>query len=144
VVDVFHVSEHLHACGRVLYGDQTPEARQWAEQRLETVLASGPVALLQELAQAQSRTIDETKRKTLESLVSYLKPNMDGLWYRDRLRRGLPIGSGMVEGACKTVVGRRLKCNGARWLAGNADRMTALCCLLYSGQWETYWSEKAA
>ena len=66
------------------------------------------------------------------------------LAYRDRLRRGLPIGSGMVEGACKTVVGRRLKCNGARWLAGNADRMTALCCLLYSGQWETYWSEKAA
>jgi len=66
------------------------------------------------------------------------------LAYRDRLRRGLPIGSGMVEGACKTVAGRRLKCNGARWLAGNADRMTALCCLLYSGQWETYWSEKAA
>ena len=144
VVDVFHVSEHLHACGRVLYGDQTPEARQWAEQRLETVLASGPVALLHELAQAQSKTIDETKRKTLENLVSYLKPNIDGLWYRDRLQRGLPIGSGMVEGACKTVVGRRVKCNGARWLAENADRMTALCCLLYSGQWEAYWSEKAA
>lgn len=144
VVDVFHVSEHLHACGRVLYGDQTPEARQWSEQRLETVLSSGPMTLLRELEQVRTEVNDETKREALDSLMAYLKPNIDGLWYRDRLRRGLPIGSGMVEGACKTVVGRRLKCNGARWAVSNADRMTALCCLLYSDRWDAYWSEKAA
>jgi len=41
-------------------------------------------------------------------------------------------------------IGRRLKCNGARWEAPNADRMAALCCLLYSEQWQTYWAEQVA
>ncbi len=144
VVDIFHVSEHLHACGRSLYGDQTQAARQWADDRLDTVLGPGPIALLRELKQTRSETQDEAKQKALDSLIGYLTPNVDGLWYRDRLRRGLPIGSGMVEGACKTVVGRRLKCNGARWEVPNADRMAALCCLLYSEQWQTYWAEQAA
>lgn len=144
VVDVFHVSEHLHACGRSLYGDQTAEARQWADDRLQRLLASGPMVLLRELEEARSRTLHEAGQKALDSLLAYLKPNIDGLWYRDRLRRGLPIGSGMVEGACKTVVGRRLKCSGARWEASNADRMAALCCLLYSNHWADYWDQKAA
>jgi hypothetical protein len=144
VVDVFHVSEHLHACGRTLYGDQTPEAREWAERQLETALASGPIALLRELDHTLTGTAEVTKRQAVEGLIAYLKPNIDGLWYRDRLRRGLPIGSGMVEGACKTVVGRRLKCNGARWQVPNAERMAALCCLLYSEQWSAYWSTRAA
>ena len=102
------------------------------------------MVLLRELEQTRTETPDEAKRKALESLMAYLKPNIDGLWYRDRLRRGVPIGSGMVEGACKTVVGRRLKCNGARWQAPNADRMAARRCLLYSDHWDASWSEQAA
>ena len=144
VVDVFHVSEHLHACGKTLHGEHTEAARRWADQRLETLLQADPVTLLHELEQVLSETADEGQHQALESLIAYLRSNLDGLWYRDRLQRGLPIGSGMVEGACKTVVGRRLKCNGARWKVPNANRMAALCCLLYSDQWQTYWSERAA
>jgi len=80
--------------------------RQWADDRLHTLLASGPMALLRELDKIRTAIPDEAKQEAVESLMTYLKPNIDGLWYRDRLRRGLPIGSGMVEGACKTVVGR--------------------------------------
>jgi len=144
VVDVFHVSEHLHACGRSLHGDHTEAARQWADRHLDLLLASGPMALLRALQSAQAETSDDAKRHSLEELIAYLKPNIDSLRYGDRLRRGLPIGSGMVEGACKTVVGRRLKCNGARWTAANADRMAALCGLHYSDQWEAYWLAVAA
>jgi len=39
---------------------------------------------------------------------------VDGLWYRDRLQAGLPIGSGLIEGGCKTIVGQRLKKNSPR------------------------------
>ena len=114
VVDVFYVSEHLHACGRSLYGDHTEAARQWADHRLHTLLASGPMVFLRELAQVRTEAPDATKPKALENRMAYLKPNIDGLRYRDSLRRGLPIPSGMVEGACKTVIGRRLKYNSAR------------------------------
>jgi len=144
VVDIFHVSEHLHACGRVLHGEHAPQARAWADERLLMLLRSGPMELLRHLEQLQTAQASAEAVKAIEDLVGYLKPNIDGLWYRDRLRRGLPIGSGMVEGACKTVVGRRLKCNGARWTAENADRLASLCCLLYSDQWAAFWGTKAA
>lgn len=144
VVDVFHVSEHLHACGRVLHGDHTPQARAWADERLALLLSSGPMSLLRDLEQALQQEPTAPAQDALKSLIDYLKPNIDGLWYRDRLRRGLPIGSGMIEGACKTVVGRRLKCNGARWKVPNADGLANLCCLLYSEQWAAFWETQAA
>jgi len=144
VVDIFHVSEHLHACGRVLHGEYTPEARAWADERLLMLLQSGSVELLRNLDQLRVAQVSAEGARAVEDLIGYLKPNIDGLWYRDRLRRGLPIGSGMIEGACKTIVGRRLKCNGARWVAENADRLANLCCLLYSDQWASFWASKAA
>ncbi|WP_168222228.1 hypothetical protein [Aquisphaera giovannonii] len=49
----------------------------------------------------------------------------------------------MVEGACKTAVGRRLKQTGARWKVRRLERMASLCCLAYSEQFDAY-SRQAA
>ena len=53
------------------------------------------------------------------------------------------IGSGMVEGACKHVVGRRLKQTGARWKVRRVERMAALCAVQASDQWNAYWATAA-
>jgi len=44
-----------------------------------------------------------------------------------------------VEGACKQVIGRRLKQTGARWRVRRANRMATLCCTLHGDTWKTYW-----
>ncbi len=50
----------------------------------------------------------------------------------------------MVEGACKTAIGRRLKQTGARWRIKCLERMAALCCLHYEGdQFDAYWKNTA-
>jgi len=141
---VFHVSEHLHACGRALYGETDPRARDWATTRLLALLRDGPVPWLAAL-QAERRTQRSSrKRRALKELINYLKPNVDGLWYRQRLARGLPIGSGLIEGACKTVVGKRLKHGGARWHVPRVENVAALRCLLYSNEWDAFWQADAA
>ena len=71
----------------------------------------------------------------------YLAPHVAHSGYAERLRQGQSIGSGMVEGACKTVVGKRLKQTGARWRVRHAERMVALCGLLYSDLWDEYWTQ---
>ena len=86
----------------------------------------------------------ESHCKAIDALRGYLTANVDGLWYRDRLRRGQPIGSGLVEGACKTIVGRRLKLNSARWLPDNAGAVGAMACLLYDDRWAAFWNQRAA
>ena len=75
-----------------------------------------------------------------DELIAYLQPHTAHLPYRERLERGQSIGSGLIEGACKTVIGCRLKQTGARWRARRGERMARLCCVLSSDPWETSWA----
>ena len=145
VVDVYHVKEHMHECGHVLHGPETPEARDWAESQALRLIQSGSLPYLSQLQGiADGQACDPARRRAVEALDDYLRPNVNSLDYAGRLRRGLPIGSGMVEGACKTIVGRRLKCNSARWIPEHAQQVVSLCCLQYSGLWADYWDARAA
>lgn len=144
VLDVFHVSEHIHDCGKVIWGQESPQARAWSEAQVQGLIENGPVRYLKDLkdlAQAQS---DAAKRKAVESLSNYLTPNVDSMWYKRRLAEGRPIGSGLIEGANKTIVSNRLKLNSARWTPEHAEQITALRCLDYSGLWNQFWSQRAA
>ena len=98
----------------------------------ERLIAEQAVFLSGLNEEQQAATSPET-RQALEMMSGYLKPDIDGLWHADRLRRGLPLGSGMVAGACKNVIGRRMKSNRARWIPDHADQMTALpvCAIQY-------------
>ena len=82
--------------------------------------------------------------EAFNKLLNYLNDNRDSLWYGQRLKDGLPIGSGLIEGAGKNTLARRLKINSARWRVRRAERMGAIRCLQYSGMWEIYWESKQA
>ncbi|HEY5959042.1 MAG TPA: hypothetical protein VIV60_20925 [Polyangiaceae bacterium] len=55
------------------------------------------------------------KREKLEAHVTYIENNNDRMRYRKMRLRGLPIGSGVTESACKTLVNMRAKGAGQRW-----------------------------
>jgi hypothetical protein len=143
MVDVFHVSEHLHACGKAMLGEGSP-ARQWAETQLERLIEIEGPRFIEELDVQIGAAQEEASREALEKLRSYLDENRDSLWYATRLSNGLPIGSGLIEGACKNTIGARLKINSARWRVRRAERIGALRCLEYSRQWEAFWQKRAA
>jgi hypothetical protein len=69
----------------------------------------------------------------------YLQNNADRLPYARRLSEGRAIGSGLIEGACKNLVGRRLKQTGACWREERANKMAIICAALYSNQWKYSW-----
>jgi hypothetical protein len=141
-VDVYHVSQHLHDCGKALLGEG-PAARAWAEQRLRCLLELGGPGLIDRL-NAERTAETPPRRAAIDRLLGYLGDNRDSLWYPSRLGRGLPIGSGLIEGAAKNMIGSRLKANSARWRIRRAERIGALRCMDYSGQWDGYWRSWAA
>lgn len=144
VLDVFHVSEHMHDCGKAVFGETSTQARAWSEAQVQSLIERGPVQYLKDLRTLAAMHTDAMKRKALESLLNYLTPNVDSLWYKQRLADGRPIGSGLIEGANKTIVSNRLKLNSARWTPEHAEHITALRCLDYSGLWDQFWSQRAA
>jgi len=133
VLDYYHAAERLSQAGRELFGE-TAAAAAWAEARRGTLLAAGGAALLAEL---------EAAGPGAAAAAEYFRPHAGHMDYPSRRAAGQSIGSGLVEGACKQVVGRRLKQTGARWKVRRAERMATLCGVMYSGLWETYWEEAA-
>ena len=140
-VDVYHVSEHLHQCGRELLGEGAA-ARAWAEERLLIALRHNGPALIKHL-ECEQRLADAAKTQALEKLLTYLRPNSDRMWYADRPRQGQTIGSGQIEGGCKHTIGARLKLNNARWRVRRAERIGALRCLDSSDLWSEFWLQAA-
>ena len=133
VLDIFHASEHLHAAA-VARHDAAVAATAWYERHRRILLESGARGLMAAL---------ETEAGDLSGLIGYLGPHVDHTAYRRRLAEGRSIGSGMVEGACKTAVGKRLKQTGARWRVRRLERMASLCCLHYGDQIDAYWKKAA-
>jgi hypothetical protein len=144
VLDVFHVSEHIHDCGKVLFGETSARHQPWAEEQTLQLVEHGPIRYMKSLKKLLALQSGPEQIKAIGSLLGYLESNRDSLWYRERLAKGRPIGTGLIEGGCKTIVSNRLKLNNARWTNKHAEQMAALRCLDYSGLWSAFWSERAA
>lgn len=143
-VDIYHVGQHLHECAKSLLGGEGPAARAWADEQRAHLLEHDGVGLIRRLLEYRKALRRPCHRAALDRLLNYLGDNRDSLWYRQRLRDGLPIGTGLIEGACKNAIGARLKANSARWRVRRVERVGALRCLDYSGHWEDYWRSRAA
>jgi len=82
---------------------------------------------------AQWEQLDHNK-EALRQLENYLVFHFGRLNDRERLAAGLSIGSGQVEGACKNLIGARLKQTGAKWRRERVDRMGIICSIYYGDQ----------
>lgn len=140
VLDIYHALEHIEQTAKTLYGEGAPAAASWSESARGKLLSGGWPAIRQHLAKARRAFHKPTKRASLRSLHRYLAKHATRLEYTQRLAEGRAIGSGQVEGACKHVIGRRLKQTGARWRFRRVNRMASLCCLAYSDHWDLYWA----
>jgi hypothetical protein len=143
ILDIYHALEHLAAAARALEGEGTQAAAAWRDTARGILLHQGWPGISAWLREERMMRRKPSHRKALAQLLGYLKRHATRLDYRGRLAAGRTIGSGMVEGACKHVIGRRLKQIGARWRVRRLNRMATLCCHLQSSTWKLYWSTAA-
>lgn len=137
VLDIFHALEHIAATGKVLHSD-SQHLKQWCEQAKDILLKAGYRGI-EEFVQRDFATLNETQQASVNGLLDYLAPHQHHLNYAERLVTGQSIGSGQIEGACKNLIGKRLKANAARWKVRRVNRMAGLCSIMYTHHWETYW-----
>ncbi len=139
-LDVYHALEHTSAAAKGVFGEGTAEASAWQDRARAALLGEGHAGIQRLIDQTSVNAVRGGQRAALSGLADYLRPHENHLNYPERLAAGRPIGSGMIEGACKNYLGRRLKQTGARWLIPNANRMAALGSLVYAEQWTDYWA----
>jgi hypothetical protein len=140
LLDIYHGSEHLADGAKVLCGEGTAAARAWLDQGRQALLSRGADGVRAYLAAA--RTGAAAQAQALDGVAAYFARRADYLGYAGRLTSGQSIGSGLVEGACKQVIGKRMKQTGARWRVRRANRMATLCCTFHGDTWQAYWDHR--
>jgi hypothetical protein len=140
VLDIYHAAEHIADAAKGLFGEGTPAAATWLEGGRQLLLSDGWAGLCDHLGTTLAADNGLAGHAALDEMTGYFAAQTGRLNYCHRLYTGQSIGSGMVEGAAKNLIGRRLKQTGARWLVGNANAMAELCSLSYSDHWDLYWA----
>jgi hypothetical protein len=140
VVDVYHLMLYLHAFAASSPGGGDA-AQAWARERVVELVELGGPKFLDRLTATGPGTDAPAALRAWEKLLGYLADNRDSLWYGERLKRGQPIGTGLIEGGCKNIIAARLKLNNCRWRIRRAEKMGAIRCLQYGGLWAAYWAE---
>ena len=85
----------------------------------------------------------EGERRSLEVICNYFTKNRDRMRYDEYLRRGYPIASGVIEGACRHLVKDRLERTGMSWTPTGAQALLHLRAIATSQQWEAYTQYRA-
>ncbi len=137
VLDIYHAAEHIAAAAKRRFGEGTA-ATEWLDRGRGRLLFDGWVGLCDHLGQTLETDNSPDGRATLDELTSYFATHTEHLNYCHRLSTGQSIGSGMVEGAAKNLIGKRLKQTGALWDVGNVNDMAQVCCLTCSNHWDLY------
>jgi hypothetical protein len=140
-LDIYHASEWLAKAAKAGCGEGTEEAARWLQEARLALLRDGYLGLCDYV---HSSAAWVPKRLEFEeatpAVLNYLCGHRERLNYALRLHRGEPIGSGLIEGACKQLIGRRMKQTGAQWTVVNADRMALLCSLAYADALPLYFN----
>lgn len=141
-LDIYHASQHIAAAGKRLFGEGTAEAGAFHEHGRDLLLTEGWTGLCRLIGEELEREDTPRRRAALDRMLGYFVSHIGRLDYAGRLASGDAIGSGVVEGAAKTL-GLRLKARGARWRHKNARVMAALICCRHTDQWGLFWGRAA-
>ncbi len=140
VLDIIHVLEYLWKAVTAFHPASTTAAENWVTERLERILEgkSSQVAAGMRRS-ATCRKLAKTARAAVDRCCNYLLKLRDYLQYDLYLKAGYPIGTGVIEGACRHLIKDRMDVTGARWSLAGAEAILKLRALKSSGDFDAYW-----
>jgi hypothetical protein len=141
VLDIFHVLEHLGKAALCFFDEGSPQARQFVTERLRMLLQGKAGGMIGGLKQMLSKhKLSNSARHTLNQVIGYLERNRKHMRYEICLARGYPIGSGVIEGACRNLINDRLELTGMSWSLQGAESVMRLRAVHINKDWDTFWN----
>jgi hypothetical protein len=144
IIDYCHTLEHLSLAAEALFGKGSHLAKAWYDKYRKKLLDEdlAPRSVLHSMDYfEQANGLSKSRRHALEVQRTFFRRNQAKMTYADFRRRGLPIGSGPVEAACKTLVKTRLCRSGMRWTRKGGQRILDLRTYVKSNRWDGFWNE---
>jgi hypothetical protein len=141
IVDLIHVIEYLWDAGRAFHPTSGPELEGWVEYRLLEILRGKAGLMAGGMRRsATRRALSSKAREPVDICARYLLNHSPYLQYDRYLAQGLPIATGVIEGACRHLVKDRMAVTGARWSLTGAEAVLRLRALRSSHDFDEYWA----
>lgn len=140
VLDCYHALASLKRALDAYHGEGSPRSRSAFEEYRVTLKEDfkGHARVVRALRHRASKS-SGTARKTISTTIEFFEKNKDRMRYAEMLIRRLPIGSGIVEAACKTLVTTRMKRSGMSWRKTGGQAILTFRSLLQSKRWNNGW-----
>lgn len=145
LIDFYHATEYLGKMAQAAHPeiDAKDKREQWMQEHCSRLKHQpGTVdALIEEATQLSARRkISKKVREGVVSAKTYFSNHKHQMDYPRFVAEGLPIGSGVTEAACKTLVKQRLCASGMRWKARGVKIVLSLRALVQTaGRWDQFW-----
>ena len=140
VLDIIHALSYLWGAGFALCHKDPRKTEAWVVRFLEKLLTQPVESVVADIQRsAAQRRLTAKERKPVDKCLKYYRRRLFMMRYPLFLAQGLPIATGVIEGACRHLVQDRLGITGARWDLPGAEAVLKLRALHSSGDWKTYW-----
>ena len=142
IADLYHAKEHVSNLCKLLFGSNEKNVLRY-RTKWWTYLEEGNIEKIRYQANTNILSGATTAQK-VESEICYLQQNKNRMRYAEFHKQGLFAGSGVIETACKSLIGSRLKQSGMEWTVKEANAIVALRCAMLSERFEDFWESRAA
>jgi hypothetical protein len=139
ILDIWHVTERLWKLAYYFHAEGSGEAEGFVGVYLRKILEGKVALVIRGLRQkATKQGLSKRKRHEMEKHLEYFDAKRPYMKYDEYLARGYPIGSGVVEGACRHLVKDRMEQTGMRWHVEGAQAVLSLRAIYVNEDWDTF------
>jgi len=143
ILDIWHVTEYLYELAYCFYRDGSKEAKAFVETYLRKLLEGKVNRVIGGIRQmATKRDLPDSKWNKVEDCLMYFAAHSQYMKYDEYLAAGYPIGSGVVEGACRHLVKDRMEQAGMRWRLAGAQAILNLRAIYVNDDWEEFHADR--
>lgn len=142
IIDFYHAAEHLSYLAEAVFGKTSDKAKKWYKKYRDILKndQQGMVKLIRSVQNYLNRKkYSKTVEKEIKKHLGYFKKHKNFMQYATYLKKGWPIGSGVIEAACKSVVKQRMCRSGQRWSISGGQAILNLRAIVKSDRWDSFW-----
>jgi hypothetical protein len=140
VIDFIHVLEYCWKAAWSFFDKGEPASEEWVADQARKILRGNARQVAAGIRRrATACGYSPAERAGADECARYLENKQDYLDYATALKKGWPIATGIIEGACRHIVKDRMDITGARWSLDGAEAILRLRALIATGDFEAYW-----
>jgi hypothetical protein len=151
ILDIWHVTEYLWKLAHCFHSEGSDEAETFVETYLRKLLEGKVHRVIGGIRQMATkrrpskkrrlpkhRRLSKKRREKVEQYLNYFVERCEYMKYDEYLAAGYPIGSGVVEGACRHLVKDRMEQTGMRWRIEGAQAILDLRAIYVNDDWASF------